>query len=389
MSTYADLICLSSSRHFNREGRAALVTSFSCFKYMALYSIIQFTTVSLLYTFASNLGDFQFLYIDLALILPIAVFMGRTEAFPVLSPKRPTANLVSKKVLTSLIGQILIQGCFQATLFSIVRHQPWYKPPKYERGQKNIEGYENTSLFLLSIFQYLLVAIVFSVGPPYRKPMSSNRKFVSAVFFRRVSFIFHKRWCLKNLTPGIINLGLFVVNVGPFMFITAGLVVMSASMVLFPSEWLKSFMQLLDIPFSFKLFILLMAGLHLLIALASERVVFPILATKIGQMIQSIRSRSSLWSSASFVSTTPVAPVTNTRVSGSQRDPHRRSAQYGDEARIDVGEGGEEQGSGPSTPLIGSHPQNPFDQVGRGGANDEGLRKGKIYKVVQEEMSII
>ncbi|KAH7047823.1 hypothetical protein BKA57DRAFT_463445 [Linnemannia elongata] len=335
-----------------QEGRAALVTSFSCFKYMALYSIIQFTTVSLLYAFASNLGDFQFLYIDLALILPIAVFMGRTEAFPVLSPKRPTANLVSKKVLTSLIGQIVIQGCFQATLFSIVRHQPWYKPPKYERGEKNIEGYENTSLFLLSIFQYLLVAIVFSVGPPYRKPMSSNR---------------------------------------PFVFITAGLVLMSASMVLFPSEWLKSFMQLLDIPFSFKLFILLMAGLHLLIALGSERVVFPILATKIGQVIQSIRKRSSPSSSSSSVTTTPAATATNTRVSGSQRDPHRRSAQYGDEARIDMGEGDEEdeQGSRPSTPLIGSHPQNSFDQIGRGGADNEGLRKGKIYKIVQEEMNII
>lgn len=30
-----------------KEGRAALVTSFSCFKYMALYSMIQFTTVTL------------------------------------------------------------------------------------------------------------------------------------------------------------------------------------------------------------------------------------------------------------------------------------------------------------------------------------------------------
>ena len=59
-----------------REGRAALVTSFSCFKYMsvygksikplshfrsnrALYSLIQFTTVTLLYGIASSLGDFQ------------------------------------------------------------------------------------------------------------------------------------------------------------------------------------------------------------------------------------------------------------------------------------------------------------------------------------------
>ncbi|CAI4210203.1 unnamed protein product [Parascedosporium putredinis] len=42
-----------------REGRASLVTSFSCFKYMSLYSAIQFTTVSFLYASASNLGDFQ------------------------------------------------------------------------------------------------------------------------------------------------------------------------------------------------------------------------------------------------------------------------------------------------------------------------------------------
>jgi len=161
-----------------REGRAALVTSFSCFKYMALYSIIQFTTVGLLYSFASNLGDFEFLYIDLLLIMPIAVFMGRTEAFPALSPKRPTANLVSKKVVTSLIGQIIIQGLFQAALFMIVRQQPWYQPPKYERGERNIECLENTVLFFLSIFQYLFVAVVFSVGPPYRKPVSTNRKSV-------------------------------------------------------------------------------------------------------------------------------------------------------------------------------------------------------------------
>lgn len=42
-----------------REGRAALVTSFSCFKYMSIYSAIQFTSVSFLYRYGSNLGDFQ------------------------------------------------------------------------------------------------------------------------------------------------------------------------------------------------------------------------------------------------------------------------------------------------------------------------------------------
>jgi magnesium-transporting ATPase (P-type) len=49
---------LNTNGHY-REGRAALVTSFSCFKFMSLYSAIQFSTVSFLYTSGSNLGDFQ------------------------------------------------------------------------------------------------------------------------------------------------------------------------------------------------------------------------------------------------------------------------------------------------------------------------------------------
>lgn len=108
-----------------REGRAALVTSFSCFKYMSLYSAIQFTSVSFLYASASNLGDFQFLYIDLLLILPIAIFMGWTGAYPTLARKRPTASLVSRKVLTPLIGQIVICVSTQLVAWIIVQRQEW------------------------------------------------------------------------------------------------------------------------------------------------------------------------------------------------------------------------------------------------------------------------
>jgi cation-transporting P-type ATPase 13A2 len=108
-----------------REGRAALVTSFCCFKYMSLYSAIQFTSVSFLYASASNLGDFQFLFIDLALILPIAVFMGWTGPYPTLSRTRPTASLVSRKILIPLLGQIFLCIVVQALAFELVQEQPW------------------------------------------------------------------------------------------------------------------------------------------------------------------------------------------------------------------------------------------------------------------------
>ncbi|VDB86048.1 Bgt-5494-2 [Blumeria graminis f. sp. tritici] len=98
-----------------REGRAALVTSFSCFKYMSLYSAIQFTSVTFLYASASNLGDFQTNMIQ----------VGWTGAYPVLSRKRPTANLVSRKVLVPLVGQMIISILYQSIGFFTVRKQNW------------------------------------------------------------------------------------------------------------------------------------------------------------------------------------------------------------------------------------------------------------------------
>ncbi|KAJ5501698.1 ATPase P-type K/Mg/Cd/Cu/Zn/Na/Ca/Na/H-transporter [Penicillium expansum] len=157
-----------------REGRAALVTSFSCFKFMSLYSAIQFCSVSFLYTSGSNLGDFQFLFIDLVLIMPIAVFMGWADPSPTLSRKRPTADLVSRKVLTPLLGQILLVVLSQFAVFETVQLQPWFLPPQLDLEKSNIVNSENTALFLFSCFQYIFISIVLSAGPPFRKPMTQN-----------------------------------------------------------------------------------------------------------------------------------------------------------------------------------------------------------------------
>jgi cation-transporting P-type ATPase 13A2 len=159
-----------------REGRAALVTSFSCFKYMSLYSAIQFTSVSFLYATASNLGDFQFLFIDLVLILPIAIFMGWAGPFPRLSRKRPTADLVSRKVLVPLLGQMLVVVAVQVMVYVAVRQQPWFIPPKIKHKKSNIKNSENTVLFLVSCFQYILAGIVLNAGPPFRQPGRRNCK---------------------------------------------------------------------------------------------------------------------------------------------------------------------------------------------------------------------
>ncbi|MCJ1378786.1 hypothetical protein MMC17_001885 [Xylographa soralifera] len=227
-----------------REGRAALVTSFCCFKYMSLYSAIQFTSVSFLYASASNLGDFQFLFIDLLLILPIAIFMGWTGAFPILSRKRPTASLVSRKVLTPLLGQVLICIAIQFIGFKIVQQQPWYIPPKLNREKSNVANSQNTTLFLVSCFQYILSGIVLSSGPPFRRSMTQNLPFVVTIV---VALLF------------------------------------SAYMLLDPGAGFAEFMQLTFLSTNFKIFILILATGGFICAWIGERHIFPQLAKAAGK----------------------------------------------------------------------------------------------------------
>ncbi|XP_029471219.1 probable cation-transporting ATPase 13A3 isoform X3 [Rhinatrema bivittatum] len=186
-----------------REGRAALITSFCVFKYMALYSIIQYFSVTLLYSILSNLGDFQFLFIDLAIILVIVFTMSLNSAWKELVAQRPPSGLISGPLLLSVLSQIIICIAFQTIAFLWVKEQPWYETwtPKSDVcnlsssshansshdinsthvDEHNIQNYENTTLFFISSFQYLIVAIVVSKGKPFRQPCYKNFLFVISV----------------------------------------------------------------------------------------------------------------------------------------------------------------------------------------------------------------
>jgi len=46
--------------------------------------------------------------------------------------------------------------------------------PASEGNNLESTNFENTVLFVISCFQYILVAAVFSIGPPYRRSMWTN-----------------------------------------------------------------------------------------------------------------------------------------------------------------------------------------------------------------------
>lgn len=161
-----------------REGRAALVTSFGCFKYMALYSLIQFCSVLILYTFLVNLADFQYLYVDLVITTSVAVLMGYTKAHDKLTIKKPPGSLVKLTNIISICMQVTLVITFQAASFFYLQKQPWYHVVQVNSGNESVvQCHETTLIFLVSSFQYITVAFAFSKGPPHRKRFYTNVPF--------------------------------------------------------------------------------------------------------------------------------------------------------------------------------------------------------------------
>ncbi|KAM7098534.1 polyamine-transporting ATPase 13A2 isoform 2-T2 [Molossus nigricans] len=156
-----------------REGRCSLDTSFSVFKYMALYSLTQFISVLILYTINTNLGDMQFLAIDLAITTSVAVLMSRTGPALVLGQARPPGALLSVPVLSSLLLQVALVAGVQLGGYFLTVAQPWFVPlNKTVPAPDNLPNYENTVVFLLSSFQYLVLAAAVSKGAPFRRPLA-------------------------------------------------------------------------------------------------------------------------------------------------------------------------------------------------------------------------
>ncbi|KTG33048.1 hypothetical protein cypCar_00016181, partial [Cyprinus carpio] len=198
-STTPNITCVPN---LIREGRAALITSFCVFKFMALYSIIQCLSVALLYSIGSNLGDFQFLFIDIAIILVIVFTMSLNSAWKELVAQRPPSGLVSGPLLFSVLTQIIICLGFQIMAFLLIQKLDWYSKPDFyncfvphhmddftNSTKERIKNDVNTTVFFVSSFQYLIVAIVFSKGKPFRQPSYKNWPFVLSALIL-IGFLF-------------------------------------------------------------------------------------------------------------------------------------------------------------------------------------------------------
>lgn len=214
---------ISCVRDLIKEGRAALMTSFGMFKYMALYSMIQFCTILILYWRKTNLSDWEYLYIDLIIIDLVALTMSLSHAYDRIADVPPPRALVTASTIFSLLIHIIINVFFQIFVYFYTIYQPWFCsisddfPPCFA-GNATIstpnngtipaspvmgncdmndldeeyypEHYATVALFLFSQFQYIHMSFVFSVGKPFRQPVWRNLVFLGVLLVLTVTSLF-------------------------------------------------------------------------------------------------------------------------------------------------------------------------------------------------------
>lgn len=109
-----------------REGRCALETSFTAFKFMTLYPIIQLTMAAVLYHLGSAVSNNQYLLDDLGIVLFLGIFICWTEPARELTVERPPDSLFSPVVISSIVGQIVVFLSFFTAVTNIFPTQNWF-----------------------------------------------------------------------------------------------------------------------------------------------------------------------------------------------------------------------------------------------------------------------
>eukprot|EP00698_Gefionella_okellyi_P018956 TRINITY_DN5755_c0_g1_i1.p1 TRINITY_DN5755_c0_g1~~TRINITY_DN5755_c0_g1_i1.p1 ORF type:complete len:1123 (+),score=238.40 TRINITY_DN5755_c0_g1_i1:34-3369(+) len=175
-SKIQDISCIVE---LTKQGRCALSTSISVFKFVMMYSLMQFFSVCILYLIYANLADFMYLWDDAAVVLPLAMTMTFTQPSDTLHNKRPMTTLFSVAMFTSIIGQVAIQWTFEILAVVLVSAQSWFEwaAPDPSSGAVHATHW-TTAVWLLANFQYITLAIAYNVKDVFRRSAFTNPPFV-------------------------------------------------------------------------------------------------------------------------------------------------------------------------------------------------------------------
>ena len=154
-------------------GRASLDLSYELFRYLIVYTYLQFVSVIILSTQTSTFDDPQYVFFDLGGVVPITILLSWTEANDKLINKRPVGSLFNKTVFLSIYGQVIIMISFVIGTYFNLREQNFYEE-SVKQSDPTKDGDETTTVFLITLPQYVFMGIAFHTATQFRKGIYTN-----------------------------------------------------------------------------------------------------------------------------------------------------------------------------------------------------------------------
>ncbi|GAA5815595.1 hypothetical protein MFLAVUS_009107 [Mucor flavus] len=164
-----------------RQGRGALATSLTGYKYLILYGQVMMMLKIFTFYFAVSMSETIWIAIDVFITVLLTWAVSQSQAADRLEPQRPTARILGPQTLASGIGLVAINWIFLIAAFVMLYSQAWFRCNEFDSRAVDMskwwllsDNYEGEVLAFVCLFQFINNAAVFNFGYKFRQSFHKN-----------------------------------------------------------------------------------------------------------------------------------------------------------------------------------------------------------------------
>ncbi|ORX48327.1 hypothetical protein DM01DRAFT_1292119, partial [Hesseltinella vesiculosa] len=185
-----------------RQGRAALATSITGYKYLILYGQVMMMLKIFTFYFSISMSQNIWIAVDVFITVLLTIAVSQSKAASELTPHRPTAQILGPQILSSAIGVVILNWTFLIAGYGMLFQQPFFRCNEFDSSAVDIskwwllaDNYEGELLSLVCVFQFINNAAIQNWGYYFRKPFYRNYMlvFLFALYFAIASY-----WALAD-----------------------------------------------------------------------------------------------------------------------------------------------------------------------------------------------
>ncbi|KAI8063241.1 hypothetical protein BC940DRAFT_369931 [Gongronella butleri] len=185
-----------------RQGRAALATSITGYRYLILYGQVMMMLKIYTFYFSVTMSQNVWIAIDVFITVFLTYALSQSKAADRLAPVRPTARLLGPQTLASCMGLVAINWVYLAGAFAMLYQQSWFRCNEFDANAVDIskwwllaDNYEAEVLALMCLYMFINNAAVFNFGYKFRQSFYKN---YLLVFLWLLYLAFVSYWTLAD-----------------------------------------------------------------------------------------------------------------------------------------------------------------------------------------------